>query len=134
VRRKSVGSKNDERFIAYFLDNFDFTTYTQGVSVPTLNRNSFAASLVAKPHLEDLYRKKRALLDELFRALLHKLMTGEIRAGDLDLSVLDGKGDGALIRHPGEGRDPLVDSSIGGSVGPGLRRDDLVGVPAGPLE
>ena len=37
----------------------------------------------------DLHRKKRAVLDELFKALLHKLMTGEIRVGDLDLSALD---------------------------------------------
>ena len=34
----------------------------------------------------DLHRKKRAVLEELFKALLHKLMTGEIRVGDLDLS------------------------------------------------
>jgi restriction endonuclease S subunit len=36
----------------------------------------------------DLHRRKRAALDELFKALLHKLMTGEIRVGDLDLSAL----------------------------------------------
>jgi len=36
----------------------------------------------------DLHRKKRAVLEELFKALLHKLMTGERRVGDLDLSAL----------------------------------------------
>jgi type I restriction enzyme S subunit len=36
----------------------------------------------------ELHRKKRAVLDELFKALLHKLMTGEIRVADLDLSAL----------------------------------------------
>jgi type I restriction enzyme S subunit len=36
----------------------------------------------------DLHRKKRAVLEELFKALLHKLMTGEIAVSDLDLSVL----------------------------------------------
>lgn len=36
----------------------------------------------------DLHRKKRAVLDELFKALLHKLMTGEIRVADLDMSAL----------------------------------------------
>jgi len=36
----------------------------------------------------DLHKRKRAVLDELFKALLHKLMTGEIRVGDLDLSAL----------------------------------------------
>ena len=35
-----------------------------------------------------LHRRKHALLDELFKALLHKLMTGEIRVADLDLSAL----------------------------------------------
>ena len=32
----------------------------------------------------DLHRRKRAVLEELFRALLYKLMTGEIRVGQLD--------------------------------------------------
>lgn len=36
----------------------------------------------------DLHRRKRTVLDELFKALLHKLMTGEIRVRDLDLSAL----------------------------------------------
>ena len=36
----------------------------------------------------DLHRRKRAVLDDLFKALLHKLMTGEIRIGDLDSSAL----------------------------------------------
>ena len=34
----------------------------------------------------DLHRRKRTVLEELFKALLHKLMTGAIRVGDLDLS------------------------------------------------
>ena len=38
----------------------------------------------------DLHRRKRAVLEELFRALLHKLMTGEIRVGDLDLTAVFG--------------------------------------------
>ena len=38
----------------------------------------------------DLHRRKRAVLDELFKALLHKLMTGEVRVGDLDLSNFRG--------------------------------------------
>ncbi|HLH72049.1 MAG TPA: restriction endonuclease subunit S, partial [Chloroflexota bacterium] len=36
----------------------------------------------------DLHKRKHAVLDELFKSLLHKLMTGEIRIGDLDLSAL----------------------------------------------
>lgn len=37
----------------------------------------------------ELHKKKRGVLEELFKALLHKLMTGEIRVADLDLSALD---------------------------------------------
>jgi type I restriction enzyme, S subunit len=35
-----------------------------------------------------LHQRKRAVLEDLFKALLHKLMTGKIRVADLDLSVL----------------------------------------------
>lgn len=34
------------------------------------------------------HRQKRAVLEDLFQSLLHKLMTGEIRVSDLDLSAL----------------------------------------------
>lgn len=37
----------------------------------------------------DLHRRKKQVLEELFKALLHKLMTGEIRVADLDLSALE---------------------------------------------
>lgn len=36
----------------------------------------------------ELHRKKRRVLEELFKALLHRLMTGEIDVNDLDLSAL----------------------------------------------
>ncbi len=36
-----------------------------------------------------LHQQKRAVLEELFKALLHKLMTGEIDVNDLDLSALE---------------------------------------------
>ena len=36
-----------------------------------------------------LHQRKRAVLDDLFKALLHKLMTGEIAVAELDLSALD---------------------------------------------
>ena len=37
----------------------------------------------------NLHQRKRAVLDELFKALLHKLMTGAIAVDELDLSALD---------------------------------------------
>lgn len=36
----------------------------------------------------NLHKQKRAVLEELFKSLLHKLMTGEIRVDQLDLSAL----------------------------------------------
>nr|WP_221286103.1 restriction endonuclease subunit S [Prescottella equi] len=36
----------------------------------------------------DLHRRKRAVLDRLFKSLLHKLMSGEVSVDDLDLSAL----------------------------------------------
>ncbi len=47
----------------------------------------------------DLQRKKRAVLDELFKALLHKLITGDIRVADLDLSALASRGPGPACRR-----------------------------------
>lgn len=37
----------------------------------------------------NLHQRKRAVLEELFKSLLHKLMTGEIRVSELDLSALE---------------------------------------------
>ena len=37
----------------------------------------------------DLHRRKRSVLTDLFNALLHKLMTGEVRVSALDLSALN---------------------------------------------
>ncbi|HRI92077.1 MAG TPA: restriction endonuclease subunit S [Accumulibacter sp.] len=56
---------------------------------PTLDeQREIVAVLDAIDRKIDLHRRKRAVLDELFKALLHKLMTGEIRVADLDLSAL----------------------------------------------
>jgi type I restriction enzyme S subunit len=70
-----------------------------GVNIPVLTslpiplppleeQREIVAILDAIDRKIDLHKKKRAVLDELFKALLHKLMTGEIRVGDLDLSAL----------------------------------------------
>lgn len=57
---------------------------------PTLDeQREIVAVLDAIDRKIDLHRRKRAVLDELFKALLHKLMTGEIRVSDLDLSALE---------------------------------------------
>lgn len=56
---------------------------------PTLDeQREIVAVLDAIDRKIDLHQRKRAVLDDLFRALLHKLMTGEIGVTDLDLSAL----------------------------------------------
>lgn len=39
----------------------------------------------------NLHRRKRALLDNIFQSMLHKIMTGEVLIADLDLSALKSK-------------------------------------------
>lgn len=57
--------------------------------LPTLDeQQEIVAIFDAIDRKIDLHRRKRAVLDELFKALLHKLMTGEIHVADLDLSAL----------------------------------------------
>jgi type I restriction enzyme S subunit len=57
---------------------------------PTLaEQREIVAILDAIDQKINLHKRKRAVLDELFKALLHKLMTGEIRVADLDLSALE---------------------------------------------
>ncbi len=61
----------------------------QVVPVPSLEeQREIVAILDAIDRKIDLHRRKRAVLKNLFKALLHKLMTGEIRAADLVLSAL----------------------------------------------
>lgn len=56
---------------------------------PTLSeQNDIVAILDAIECKIALHQQKRAVLEELFKSLLHKLMTGEIRVADLDLSAL----------------------------------------------
>jgi type I restriction enzyme, S subunit len=59
--------------------------------------NDIVAILDAIDRKIEMHRKKRAVLEELFKALLHKLMTGEIRVADLDLAALDRAGTAAAM-------------------------------------
>jgi type I restriction enzyme S subunit len=57
--------------------------------LPSLNeQREIVAVLDAIEKRIDLDRQVRTTLEDLFKALLQKLMTGEIRVADLDLSVL----------------------------------------------
>jgi len=88
---------NDEDFIYYLLLNFDFSKFTAGVSVPTLNRNLVHPIQVGIPdttiqkeiaNILDIIEnkilietRKANLLKALFQSLLHHLMTGKVRVG-----------------------------------------------------
>ena len=94
----------DVTFVGAFLEYFNLNRFkrmagqplvTQGminehkVPLPDIEeQREIVASLDAIDRKIDLHRRKRAVLDDLFKALLHKLMTGEVRVADLDLSVL----------------------------------------------
>lgn len=61
------------------------------IAFPTdrIEHDEIVAILDAIDQKIDLHKRKRAVLEELFKSLLHKLMTGEVRVADLDLSALD---------------------------------------------
>jgi type I restriction enzyme, S subunit len=89
----------DPKYLYYALCNLEvpargynrhYTVLSEmGVGKPGPDeQREIVAALKAIDRKIDLHRRKRAVLDELSKALLHKLMAGEIRVGDLDLSVL----------------------------------------------
>ncbi|MCX7025993.1 MAG: restriction endonuclease subunit S [Spirochaetes bacterium] len=55
---------------------------------PTTEQREIVEILDAIDRKIELHKKKKALLEELFKSLLHKLMTGEIRVADLELSAI----------------------------------------------
>ncbi|MCY4254788.1 MAG: restriction endonuclease subunit S [Gammaproteobacteria bacterium] len=56
---------------------------------PTLSeQREIVAILDAIDRKIDLHRRKRALLEDLFKTLLHKLMTGKVAIEDMDLTAL----------------------------------------------
>lgn len=99
------GTDLDQDFLFHWFQTFDLKTITEPGPTPQLNKKNLEPlTIPVPPTLDeqreivavldaidrkiDLHRRKRAVLDELFKALLNKLMTGEIRVADLDLSAL----------------------------------------------
>lgn len=97
---------NDPLYVHYFFQSFNFGQYAAGVSVPTLNRNLVHAVLISAPPIIeqkeianifkaidqkiDLHIAKKSALQVLFKTMLNKLMTGEIRVKDLDIDNVRG--------------------------------------------
>jgi type I restriction enzyme, S subunit len=62
------------------------------VVLPPLDEQRDIVSILqALDRKVDLHRRKRTVLERLFKTLLHKLMTGEVRVDDLDLSALEAR-------------------------------------------
>jgi len=88
---------NDPLFVYHLLHRLDFSRYSAGVSVPTLNRNLVHPVVLAVPDLSEQQQiagillaadrkiaaeeQRKAALQALFKAMLHQLMTGQIRVG-----------------------------------------------------
>ncbi len=71
------------------------------VLIPTLGeQREIVTILDAIDRKIDLHQRKRAVLEELFRALLHKLMIGEIHVGELGIAML--LGDTTAVTEAGE--------------------------------
>ena len=90
---------NVPKFFYYKILALDLTQYRQGVAVPTLNRNTFSAVELALPSAAEqqeiadtldavgnrmeVAERKKAQLQDLFRTLLHELMTAKTRVHEL---------------------------------------------------
>ena len=94
----------DVTFVGAFLEYFDLNRFKRMAGQALVTQGMINEHKVPLPHIEeqreivaildaidrkiDLHRRKRAVLDDLFKALLHKLITGEIRVADLNLMKL----------------------------------------------
>ena len=98
----------DTRYLFHWFQKFDLKTITEPGPTPQLNKkhlDPLQLPITSDPNERDqiveildsidkkiaLHQQKKLVLDELFRSLLNKLMTGEISVHDLDLSALSDK-------------------------------------------
>jgi len=104
VRQKNT----DNRFLAYLFSTPGaiawLNSHAAGAIMPNLNNQVLRAMPVYSPKVEDqikitncldaveqkltIYKRKKEALTDLFRTLLHQLMTAKIRVNELDLRSL----------------------------------------------
>lgn len=101
-----VNNDLNYKYLFYWFQMFNLQTITEPGPTPQLNKKNLDPLCIQIPSTDeeqqeivdildvidrkiDLHRRKKALLEELFKSLLHKLMTGEIRVDELDLSALE---------------------------------------------
>jgi type I restriction enzyme S subunit len=91
---------NMPKFVFYRMQVLDMKRLDSGATNPALNRNFLHAELIGWPGVDeqseivavldaidekiDLHQRRRDVLDELFKSLLHKLMTREILMADVE--------------------------------------------------
>ncbi len=95
----------DLAFVGFFLEYFDLNRFKRMAGQPLVTQGMINEHRIPLPRTldeqqevvavldtierkVDLHRRKRAVLDDLFKALLHKLMTGEIRVEGIDVSAI----------------------------------------------
>ena len=109
IRLRALPEKLLPKFLYYFMHTGAYWSHIEqnkggrlkgGINIPVLSsmpvcrpkdineQREIVAILDAIDRKIGLHRRKKQVLEELFKALLHKLMTGEIRVADLDLSAL----------------------------------------------
>jgi type I restriction enzyme S subunit len=92
-------------FVFYRLGILDLKRLDSGAANPALNRNFLHEELISWPNADEqrriatilqtidrkisVHERKRTTLQELFKTMLHQLMTGEIRVNDLDIDVTE---------------------------------------------
>lgn len=93
---------NDPKFVYYRLQTVEMKRLDSGATNPALNRNFLHEEPLSWPDVDEqkeivdvieavdekiqLHERRRDSLDELFRSLLYKLMTGEVSTDDIVLS------------------------------------------------
>lgn len=95
----------DQKFLFHWFQQFDLRTITEPGPTPQLNKKDLVPLLIPVPSDETeqrqiaavldaidckvtLHKARRVVLESLFRSLLRRLTTGELRVGDLNLDAL----------------------------------------------
>lgn len=106
IRLRMDGNKVIPSFLYHYMQTEPYWRHIEyhkggrlrgGVNIPVLESLPVPLPCLAEQHKVvavldaidrkiDLHRRKRAVLEDLFAVLLHKLMTGHIRVDELDLS------------------------------------------------
>ena len=97
----------EQSYLYQWIQTFDLSLIQNAGPVPNFGKGAMNKTLLPVPPMgeqreivavlgavdrkADLHRRKRAVLAELFRALLHRLMSGEIRVGELGLVVFEAR-------------------------------------------